>query len=45
MDAKPKSKVIADMDDVLTRLEDGGAGLRHGVRNEGARRNYVVAKP
>jgi hypothetical protein len=39
MDAKPKSKAIAHMDDVLTRLGNGGAGLTHGVRNEGARGN------
>ena len=39
VDAKPKSKVVAHMDDVLTRLENGGAGLGHGVRNEGARGN------
>jgi hypothetical protein len=37
--AKPKSKVIAHMDDVLTRLENSGAGLRDSVRNEGARGN------
>jgi len=39
VDTKPKSKVVAHMDDVLTRLENGGAGLGHGVRNESARGN------